>query len=160
MGCSCSNTSQSYQNPSCPVPCQTNACACGGCNNNNNLPLVVYQGASFAPIIRLQDQNGIPIDTTPYTDIEVDVPGIPPAACVAVKFSLTQVTKVSPFSSGQIQPMFTSVMTALFGLTDPTQAAACSYTPLVVKLTNPSDPTSNPYVLVIPNALNILAAGC
>lgn len=152
MACSCSTSSSSSS--SCSTSCST--CSC----SKSNLPLSVYQGSSFAPIIKLQDENGIPIDTTPYTEIEVDVPGIAPAACVAVKLSLTQVTKVSPNSSGQIQPKFTSVMTALFGLTDPTQAADCVFTPLVVKLTDPTNPAQNPFVLVIPNALNILAAGC
>ena len=120
------------------------------------LPITVYRGRSFAPIFNLIDGcSGLPIDTTPYTDIEVDVLGTS-GLQVAVLFSLGQVNKLTPLQGGQVQPMFTSTNTLAFALTDPTQAAAGNFTPIVIKLTNPANPDQNPYIIVIQNALNIL----
>lgn len=132
------------------------------------VPIIVYRGRSFAPLISLVDPCTLqPIDTTPYTEIAVSVVGT--SGCVTVLFSLAQVLKISPLQGGQIQPKFTSANTLLFALTDPTQAAAGNYTPITVKLTNASNPDQNPYVLVIPAAnaagissgiLNILDSPC
>jgi hypothetical protein len=120
------------------------------------LPITVYRGRSFAPIFNLIDGcSNLPIDVTPYTDIEVDVLGTL-GTQIAVLFSLGQVNKIAPFQGGQIQPLFTSTNTLAFALTDPTQAAAGNYTPIVIKLTNPANPDQNPYIIVILNALNVL----
>lgn len=125
------------------------------------LPILVYRGASFAPILNLADLvSGLPIDTSPYTEIEADVLGIAPAACVSVKFTLTQVTKIAPTQSGQIQPLFTSANTLAFGLTDTTLAAEGTYTDVTVKLTDPANPNQNPYIIVLKNVLNIQDPPC
>jgi hypothetical protein len=124
------------------------------------LPITIYRGRSFAPIFNLIDGcSGLPIDVTPYTEIEVDVLGtISP--CVAVLFSLGQVNKIVPFQGGQIQPLFTAANTLAMALTDPTQAAAGSFTAITIKLTNPANPDQNPFVIVVQNALNILDSPC
>lgn len=125
------------------------------------LPIIVYRGRSFAPIIRLTDPcTFLPIDTTPYTEIKVSVMGINSPTCVSVLFSTDGVNKISPDSSGQIQPLFTSANTLAFGLTDPTAAAAGTYTSLTIALTDATNPDQNPYILVIPNVLNILDPPC
>lgn len=151
MSCSNCSTTTSTCTPST---------TCSTCNCVTLEPIIVYRGRSFAPIIRLQDSNGIPIDTTPYTEITVSVCAITPPAEVTVRFSLSEVDKVSPNSSGQIRPKFTAANTSAMGLTDPTQASDCKFTPIVVSLTDPTNPDQNPYILVIENALNILDIPC
>lgn len=155
MACTCSNSSSSSSCSSCNTSPSCSVCS------NGNLPITVYRGSSFAPIIRLVDSStGLPIDTTPYTEIAVSVCGVNPPTLVTVLFSAAQVLKIAPNSSGQIKPLFTGANTTAFGLTDATQAAACNYTSIKVTLTDPTNPAQNPFVLVIPNALNILDSSC
>lgn len=132
--------------------CGNNNCAgCSGCITK--LPATVWMGRSLGMIISLVDQcTGDPIDTSVYTDIEVDVPSLTAGSPIAVKLSLSSVIALAPSQGGKIQTAFTAAQTAMFA---PTVQGTGVYTPITVKLTNASNVDQNPYIFVIPNALNI-----
>lgn len=129
------------------------------------LPITVEQPASIAIDFYATDpnNNNVPIDLTSVTEISVSVISNTPPTCVTVLKSTGGVVLVGSAVLGHFQAQFTSAQVLTMPLStlnsDGTINEA-TLSAITVKITNPSNPNQNPYVIVVSGALAIFEAPC
>jgi len=120
------------------------------------LPVTLYRGRSIAFSVRLTDNCSLlPIDLTPYTEIDVRIAGIGAAPPVKALFTLSEVIKVTPLTGGQITVKYTAADTLIMGLTNADPDAPV-YSDVWIYLTDPANDDQNPYIIKLTGIFNIV----
>lgn len=124
------------------------------------LPVQILQGTSAVITIYLSDgDSGKPRDLTAVTEIIASVPAAA-GGCVLAKLSLSQITILSPATSGGFNINFTAAMTALMAVSPGAFSTSGTFTALNLSVLDPTDLNWKPRLIQINNALNIQTPSC
>ena len=122
------------------------------------LPIEIIRGRSKVIDIYLTDEEGRPIDLTAMTEFKCKVHA---TTGVPVEISLTglEVVLVGSAVLGHVQAKFTSVKTALMGLSSDNGSIGqdAPYSDLQIEVTLTGNADFNPLIEIIDQSLNIIA---
>lgn len=129
------------------------------------LPIVVYKPSSLAMDFYVTDPDtNLPIDLTGATEIAVSVVSLTPPTCVTKLMSTSGVVLVGNAVLGHFQAKFSTSDVASFAITSQDASGAVSdestLQAVTIKITDPTNPNRNPYILVVQRALAVLAPPC
>jgi hypothetical protein len=132
---------------------------------NKSLPIVVYEPGSLVIDFFATDplNANVPIDLTTVTEIAVSILSSTPNVCITKLLSTGGVVIIGDPRMGHFQARFTSADVAAMarstadasGIIDPTTLQS-----ITVKITDPTNPSRNPLVTTILNAVAVLAPAC